>query len=716
NYTNSTLLFDFDYFNDYYLKNFDKIIFVNIIGFSPREKDLISLMEEYNYEVELYIQLQENDYDKYNKKINSFSLPANLSTEIKLYHTEDKLLQIINLISNTKKEKAIADICILDADFDKSNYERILCSDKISVDKDSSFTETSIYKYLETLYSLLMSADFTKVDIKVEIKTLLEACYQKQFRRYYNLSKTDLNILQKLAADDYVYLSTGLLEMMADKLTGFRALFDTLKRINSIKDLYEFIGFLQTVDLRSLKDDKYSNDISQYFDSLLEIHSIEEMGIVSSWNKYFSNKSQGLFRLILNYLRFKRVVRIKNDNTDSFKIKDLFSSAQIKHDNLFIINASRGVIPSEGLDGFLLTDKQRYEMGLKTSEDIRIEEKYYFFRHIMNSKKAIVFSLENLEENITSSSFVDELMIEYNIDVNKLDIQAEDYPLIVNNIFNNNRNSYSDYLSNNTIQDDKLIPINEDFGDGFSLTYYKYDTLKKCYYKFYLEHIAKLEEEKVDIMKELGPRVLGIMVHDIFAEIIDRVGINSMVDEKMVEKIAIKKFKSYHLLINDYYNKYYTDILLPRIQHSVIYFIKSIRRRIDGEIREVLTEVKPDTGKYIYKNQMSKTFLNGRIDLLIRTDLQSYLIDFKTGSGNIKQLDFYSLLIKSFPQEDIGIDKFIYAVLDEKFEIGRNGTESDFAEEIIDTLTEFFADHEYSYKYKSICERCNMTDICRVVK
>ena len=84
-YTDSTLAFDFRYFNDFILQDYEGITFVNIINFSPKEKLLLKRLEESGYELELYLQLAEEDYDQQNLRIKSFTLPEKiLYTEIEL--------------------------------------------------------------------------------------------------------------------------------------------------------------------------------------------------------------------------------------------------------------------------------------------------------------------------------------------------------------------------------------------------------------------------------------------------------------------------------------------------------------------------------------------------------------------------------------------------------------------------------------------------------
>ena len=88
-YTDSTLAFDFRYFDDYLLQGYEGITFVNILNFTPKEKLLLERLEECGHGLELILQLAEEDYDRENFRIKSFTLPENPPTEIESYSTEE---------------------------------------------------------------------------------------------------------------------------------------------------------------------------------------------------------------------------------------------------------------------------------------------------------------------------------------------------------------------------------------------------------------------------------------------------------------------------------------------------------------------------------------------------------------------------------------------------------------------------------------------------
>ena len=721
-YTDSTLAFDFRYFDDYLLQGYEGITFVNILNFTPKEKLLLERLEECGHGLELILQLAEEDYDRENFRIKSFTLPENPPTEIESYSTEEDLLQLVNLLHMLEQRKDLQDSspAILDAGFADTKYERLLSSDRIQIEKETPFTESELYRFLESLYELCITADRSGGELKLEMDTLLRVSYQKGFRHYYNLGIVDLKNLQQVAGDNYAYLSEGLLDSYGDRLLKFRRIFADLKGLYASRNLQDFIAFLEEIDLERLDENRFSNNITQFFDALLELVSIEEMGIVSSWDRYFPEKITGFFLLVLNYLRYKKLNLIERVADNSYTgISDLVTAAHTKRDWLFILNASRGVIPVEASGGFLLTEKQRQENGLETGELKRLKERYYFFRHIFSSSKAVIFVLNNLEENISSSPFVEELVLRYGLEISEAPLKAKDYHVIIGKLFPERGEAFNKGLDNAITEEDKLFIEENDFPEEFSLTYYKYEVLRDCYYKFFLACLHRLEEEIREVGKEISPIFLGDLVHELFLEIIRKTGRELPPAEDMIRETVEEKIKSSALKINNYYRKYYEDILFPKIGKSLNSFFRSIAARAGDKIIELQAEWVPEEVKsdYIYENGFTSIYLNGRIDLFIKGKDKSYLIDFKTGSGSLKQLDFYALLLKAGRQEEAIVEKSIYNVFEEKFETGREGTELELLGEIKETVEVFFQASEYSFEYKaSLCNYCSMRDICRVVR
>jgi len=701
NYSDETLAFSFNNFSDYFLKDYEEIVFVNIINFTPKEKRLLQLLEKKSFRLQLYLQLNPADFNEKDLRLKTVSLPEVTETVFRLYYTEEDLLQLANLISLVEDDRELS---ILESDPDSPDH-RLLAADRISGNQEIGFTETRIFRFLEALYELLLGAERGKV----QLHDLLEAVYLPEFRDYYQLDISSIESLQELARDDYTYFSVkdcGLEE--------FRDIMDDLQQIGRVRDFKDLALFLKNINLDRLDDRFLSGNTTCFYDALLELRTLEEMKIVSSWSRYFQDRSRGLLKMFLNYLRYKKVREIKEEKEIGVKMGLLRGAPHLKRDRLVILNASRGVLPGESSSSFLLTDRQRAKVGLPVAEEKRLEEKYLFFRHLFSSKEVIIFSLRNLERNLTTSSFVDELRLKYGLRLEEMDIKAIQLPGIIEGIFPDQSGGFI-LKGNNGSGEDNLIIEKEDFGDqAFSLTYYKHRTLSTCPYKFYLEVIAGLEE-RVRIKKEISARLLGIIVHEIFRDVIRQTGSDLVVTHQLIVEVIEHRLAEYSLKINSYYLKYYQDILFNKIKDSIYYFFRLLERKTGGEIENFKTEWKPVRTSF-YQDKLVDLYLNGRIDLLIELKGRKQIIDFKTGAGDREQLDFYALLINPEADQEVKIERWIYDVMREKDMPGVEGSEADLALRMGNNLRDFFAEGRYTARYrKSICNRCCWVDICRVV-
>ncbi len=714
NYTDYTLTFDMNNFSKEFVNNYRELVFMNIIEFTPLEKKLLLRLEETGKKINIYLNIPQEDFDEINLKIKNVSLPDKLPLQLKLYETEGDLLQLTNMIAELRKEEEFS---ILDAS-KNSNYHRLLSSSQIDMDKDLKFTDTKIFRFLETLKTLYSNSVKEKGKFMLELNDLLQALALPEFRKYYGLEVYHLKKLQQLAGEDYIYISRELINGGIDELQFLNIIFDNIKKIAGFNNLYQVCCFLEEIDLELLNDTLFMNNISSLFDSLLELRSLEELDIIDSWKGFFNDRASGLLLLTINYLKYKQIKKIVNDKQKSINMSDLITAPHIKRENLIFLNLSRRILPSESAEGFLLNDNQRTDLGLKNAQDRRLQEKYYFYRHLFSSNKAIIFYIYDLENNISCSPFVEELRLNYNLELEKGEIKTSDYGLLVRNIFKDQKNKISEYreLSEKHRKKDKLPIEVDDFNKNkLFLGYYKYTTLTDCYYKFYLQHISNLQEDMVDIERELSLRIIGIMAHEIFADSLKKCDKNFSLEEDQIKKIIQEKFQKYDYKINRFYLPYYRKILLKSIIQSVLFFLRQINKKLKGEITKVSIEWSPPEKRIFFEHDLCQVFLSGRIDLLINTSTGKYIFDFKTGSGDKEQLDFYSILQNPDLNPQKEVNKYLYDIFEEKLESGFKGTEIEFKEKIEKETSDLLDSGIYHAIYKNRCKRCDYIDICRVV-
>lgn len=77
-------------------------------------------------------------------------------------------------------------------------------------------------------------------------------------------------------------------------------------------------------------------------------------------------------------------------------------------------------------------------------------------------------------------------------------------------------------------------------GKRFSLSYYKYKTLTECHFKFYLQYITGVEETITPLTgletQILSPPLFGSLVHELFAEVLNRAGPGFSLSRKQLKR------------------------------------------------------------------------------------------------------------------------------------------------------------------------------------
>ncbi|MFN2362774.1 MAG: RecB family exonuclease, partial [Halarsenatibacteraceae bacterium] len=337
------------------------------------------------------------------------------------------------------------------------------------------------------------------------------------------------------------------------------------------------------------------------------------------------------------------------------------------------------------------------------------------------------FGLNNQDENLSPGSLMEELKFKYRLEYQKSPVRRSDYLSFFNNVFGSQASYNFGQVDREEYTTDLKQNLVEETGGRTSLTYYKYNRIKDCYHRYYLEHIIGLEPGLELADKAMNPMVFGIMVHNLMDRVITELKpeltANTLDIEPYrtrIEEIVDEIIGKYYLFYDQRFKGYYKEIIKPRLVDSIFSFIEGLARRLpafsEGELTDWDWKLEYTPEKRMesfYQEAGMEFYLRGRIDLLIETGREEILVDFKTGSGSVDQLDFYSLLL------DEGVSKkkkYIYNIMDQLFQSANSASGQELAEKIrleLEALTE--ADY-YTRTYKSRCERCPYLTICQVVK
>ena len=706
---------DFKNFSPEYAADFDSINFINCLHFNDFDKEVLKRLEAAEKKVKIKLQLKENDFDESDLRIKSFTFPDSLNSGLRIYQSKEKILQLFNLLAKINKQKETTEI--IDLSEQENGIENILSPELIKFEKSISFQETAIYSFLEEIFKNMLNFQFNREGFRLDLNQLLKSSYRQNFQLYYNLKAEDLQQLKSFANYEYVYLDQEKINNLANH--KFERIISDLKHLKNIKDIESLLNFLKDLDIKVLQEDKYQNgDLEQFYDALLELNTISLLELDNNL-KQERAKAEQIFKLLLNYLGFKKLRKNSKKENLQAVVKDLEKAPYKKREQLLMINANQANLPKEYRSNSFLSEADLKRLGLELKEVNYLKQKYDFFSTIFNTAQCDLFYIENVDNNITSSPFIEELKLRYELEDSEVEYQTKDQKDLLAELFiAASSKKEQDLLLEDLVKEDQMLLEKEDFPQAkLSLSHYRFENLKRCPFKFYMSNIANIESEKLEIDKELSMLMIGSIAHEFFEECIEKFAIPlENCSRSILETILKEKLEEYELQIHDYYKKYYHAILFENLIDSLFSLDKSIQKLVD-KIVKVETEVSLRKHDIFKSEEGISAYINGRPDILIEAEAGSnYIIDLKTGSGSMEQLALYSLMLNFEDRDFSNTIKAIYKIMENDLDIDNRDREEKLELKIREELVQLFEEKRYKTIYKSDCKKkCDYYEICRVV-
>ena len=650
---------------------YDKIIVVNQFYFTSFEKELLSYFSD---QVVILSQIPEKCFDEENLSI----LPDFRADQIKPFiikklevHTSSNQTQMIaQMVTELAKTKNSS---IIDFQFEKQPYAHLLSSKYFSRSTSLNFSNTRFFRFFQIISEMLNSIIWEGKPFLISLHSVLSLVSNNDLLEYFVKETSQREAVRsycfKLIDNDFKYIDLDLIQQRKNEFAPFfEEIFSFLKKLRTIKSISELISFInRQIDLEYLLDDlKTNSDIAKvFYESLADFISIEEIEIIGNWKEVFSsNLSENLLKLFLDYLKPKKLKLEKSSSQTRFDITTLQDTRNLSFENLFVLNVIEGVLPDHKHTQFLFSENQRKELGLKTYEDIKLRDKFYFYRLLCNCQNIVTFTRSNLEENVEISSFLEELKL-FDLVEEKPTI---DFPFLQKQLFANLFKTKNLEIPNKQELPDNFFTFpfdkNEFPDKKLSLSFYKWEKMKNNAFEFYLEFISGIKARESEIGNDFSSKLIGTIAHEII----------TLVWKRLIEVYRSNKFKHNfihntklyvqqsieHFLENtrdfryisphNFSDNYFKKIFLPILTEGIENFFYRLHNDLNFSEKkiEVFPETERSVEKYFSKIDDLEVYLKGRPDLRIHAENQKYIFDFKTGSSDAskikryyKQLQFY---------------------------------------------------------------------------
>lgn len=693
-----------------FLTEYQQLNFFNIVNFTPYFKDLLNQLAG-NFKIKLHLQLYPEDFSENDLTLKQITLPAIKQPKIEIKKNNSKLKSLAAFLTELEISSQEVELMEVGSKVEAAN----ILSQKVDCKNSKNCHSTELYAFLQSLYSLYQSGQ-NDTELLIDLQLLNDLLSQSIARNWLGFTAEDFQILQELIREDYYYLDRSIIQKKLPNLKPLVKILVKLKQIGSINDLIRFL-----LQIAADLFQQESKDILEKFsDTLLELQSIERLGIIDDWQLYYADQGGGLFSLFLNHFAFKKITLSDNPAAVDFFPSEL--APQTKRKKLLINNCIQAEFKTGSAGLYFLSEKQLQANNIHLQQKKQLTKKYKFLRHLFNADQVIIFTVENESESITPAVILEELALEYELSFVPSTLHKFTEKEVLAKFFNF---KLKPALKNQDLVSFKkdLSAAQVDFGRQFNFSYYKYKYFKDCYHRFYLEYLAKLPTE-LEIKPALSLAVLGIIAHQVFADLLNYAKQQQIypaqISGNIRQKLIISAIRKNKLKLDKDYLTFYEQIIAQTLNSSFLHFSKLLQKYLPVDFEDILVEW-PEWDyqrQQYFSSQKVDFYLSGRIDLLIFSPTDYFIIDFKTGSGDQKQLDFYSLMLRQNYAENLPAQsrKAIYNIFAEAFEHSyHNQEKEDQLGSELQILTEkLFAVGKYERIYKSRCQSCPYQEICRV--
>lgn len=672
--------------------SFQSVHFINQFYYTKLEQEILTAFCEHGKRVHIYYQLTEELVNKETLAIHPFTiedLGAGRTEQIDIIECNDDFSMLRGLIQQIHAQKLRH---VVHFSATHHPYGRFLSPLRFNLGRTQNFSTTSVFQFFKQMCLILEHLQYEPAQHKilVPIQQLLNALLNKTVSTYFFkneklLRDSVLDYLYKRIDQDYKFidLDGDVISRKNDKIYDrLDSILQVLKRFIDTHSLSSFIDKIDTPDgvfiddLLTDQEKSTSNIREVFYRTLSDFYSIEKSGIVKEWRPIFGHRrfapqaqtAAGILRLFIDYLKSRSIRLFVAPAAARVEFIDLHDTRNIYYKNVAIMNVVEKEIPYARQTPYLFTESQRRVLGLKTYEDIKLREKYYFMRLVLTTPHMTLLTQKNLAQNIEISSFVEEIKIFSPTPHTRVSqIVDENYAAVYQYILKPQRDYHAaaDKIRHINFYTLPLQPKRDFPQQQLKLSYYALANLLNNAFTFYIRNVIRLDEQPKRVAADYSPKLIGTIVHQclsfLWRDILDQhivppVEIDfSSISENFIKRAVDKTLRTefyYYCSPHNHAQVYFEEIVLPRIFAGIHHFFLTLDRiglsRTPLQIYPERDYVMDgdDYRLYLKLENLKLTIkISGRADLRIEAPTKSlyYIFDYKTGHYSREQLILYEL-------------------------------------------------------------------------
>lgn len=697
----------------FYLRNFERIVFYDIVDFPYNYYEILKEISN-NIEVEIVLQMKKGNFDENKLKIKNLDLPdRNMSLFLNTYKNDFELYNLVQKENSNNLEVYSANINRED------NYSIFSSTNKYL------FNDTKLYKILESYINILENIDL-KTGL-MDLFKLKEQIFNADFMEFYGLDIEDYKNFQELLEKEYRYISYELLEQgyfdfsfkenknLLEKLKFILKSIQEIERIKNIEDLNIYFKnkfFSNDDDINFFMEAKYLSIYDKFYEILGILNSNENTDYFKNFSKFFEkNIGKNIFILFFNHLN--KIVLYGNESSieeDKIILKDLYNAkfSQKNDKKVLLIHTDNQNLPRIKKNNALFTEQQKQKIGIKSYDDLMQIEKYRTFQNILNFQELYIYSVLDLDNNIDFSAFIYEYTNKYKAIENE-----KESLLFIDNFFVEDNSNIEQKEARYRAYRKEL----SDFKDGvLKIGAYDYTALLDGETFFFLNKLCKLQtQEELEEVNGISLKLLGIILHKTLENLFKKNWKSILKSteniliyrEEILEELKSNIRKEY-LKFENFMSNYLEEVLIEKLVNNIEKFLKFLYEELKEEkIIRIEAEKKDKTEVPFYEINGIQVLLTGRADLLVESSKGNYIIDFKTGFADKRQLEFYTVMFYGKELTSLPVYAFAYNFWKEgeaeNIEIEKYKMDdiAGLCQKIKDSLKKFFENPNYALPKKS---------------
>ena len=679
-----------------------KLVFVNQYYYSALERELIHALENSGNSVLIVWQGPSASFDFEALKARDLRLEDVFETDefraeaVDIIETDNPDQMIMDFLSYSKNLESGPNRALLDASYTGKYYSKLINHKVLNPGTKQKLSESFAFQLLLNIREDLKSQRGSFKQAFIPIQNLLDHLADQRFARYFcgDAFPAVRDDLLHLAAKDFIYLDLELnffdlytdghdFSALQSFLCSYFGLLKTFTELGSIDELCDlFNGKLPLSSLLSEDEKQYSDAPVKVYERLANFRSLSTIGLISDPGELFGASSLeqaiGLLELLLQSLQtatFRWQMASREESL--FELSNLLDSRNLSFDETVWFHCNEGMLPSNPEPVWLLNETQRKLLGLKTYEDIRRWERYYFYRLLLVSKQSRLYCYRIPEQDVEPGSFITELQeisarsgyIGPAVSTSKPKASLQ---LIYRNL--QQLSGAGQTLDQNSFGFNKknpehffVIPCDPetDFGADHNLnsSYYKLKQMLESPYLWYIRFLKGLSEPVTQIRETLTRKVFGSVIHSYLSLLLGMVSGSHKSSAELDKRLQDRDFlwlqlstlledPLYRYKLPQNYNwDFLKDIIADCIIDTIQWFFRDylpvlVQDQAFTLIPETdtMTEEEQKPRKLLeldYQGQSYSLCIRGKVDLRIETAGENFIIDFKTGEGKKEQLIIY---------------------------------------------------------------------------